>query len=315
MSVNATEAKLLQVDTELIDRNPDNPRINFRQAELDELQESIRLYGVQVPISVYKQDGRYVLIDGERRWRCCLKLNKKKIPALVQEKPTPLTNLILMFNIHSLREQWDLLTIALKLPKVIKFLTEDLGRTPNEREISEKTGLARGVIRRCKLLIDLPDEYKESIKDELTKPRSQQILTEDFFIEMERALTTVSRAMPEVVPDRNAARDVLIKKYKTNVIGNLVQLRQIPKIARAESVEANKAVAKSALKKLFQENHYTIEQAYEDSVSEAYSERDIVSRAHSLTERLARLSPGDIDDELRETLGELREQIQRLSEA
>src|SRR5437868_4620483 len=126
MSINAAEAKLQQIDIELIDRNPENPRINFRQAELDELQESIRLYGVQVPITLYKEGKRYVLIDGERRWRCCLKLNKKTIPGLVQEKPSTLTNLLLMFNIHSLREQWDLLTIALKLPKVISFLAEDL---------------------------------------------------------------------------------------------------------------------------------------------------------------------------------------------
>jgi ParB family transcriptional regulator, chromosome partitioning protein len=314
MSVNAAESKLQQVNIELIDRNPENPRINFRQAELDELQESIRLYGVQVPITVYREGSRYVLIDGERRWRCCLKLNRKTIPALIQEKPSTLTNLLLMFNIHSLREQWDLLTIALKLPKVIAFLAENLGRTPNEREVSEKTGLARGVIRRCKLLMELPDEYKQQIKNELVKPRAQQVLTEDFFIEMERALTTVERAMPEVIPDRDAARKVLIEKYRNNTIGNLVNLRQIPKIARAAYVEADKRKAEGVLKKLFQPNRYSIDKAYADSVSSAYSERDIETRVDGLLERLDDLAPKDIDSGLRQKLTALCDKVRRLLE-
>ena len=312
MSVNATEATLREIDTELIDRNPDNPRINFRQAELDELQESIRLYGVQVPIAVYKEGKRYVLLDGERRWRCCLKLNKKTIPALIQEKPSLLTNLLLMFNIHSLREQWDLLTVALKLPKVIELLTEDLGRNPNERELAEKTGLPRGVIRRCKLLIELPDEYKQEIKKELVKPRSQQLLTEDFFIEMERALTTVQRAMPNVIPNRDTVRRVLIEKYQNDTIGNLVDLRSIAKIARAEYVDADRQKAKGVLTKLFTRNRYTIEQAYNDSVSVAYSERDILSRIDALSERLDLFDPDNLDDELRAKLKTLQKKIKEL---
>ena len=77
---------------------------------------SIRRNGIQVPISVYEDDGGFVLIDGERRWRCARKLNHQRIPALVQQKPAPLADLLLMFNIHMLREQWDYLTIANKLP-------------------------------------------------------------------------------------------------------------------------------------------------------------------------------------------------------
>src|SRR5262245_9884101 len=86
--------------------NPENPRVNFRQGELEELQESIRQYGIQVPIAVFKRGGNYVLIDGERRWRCASKLNLRTIPALIQREPGALENLLLMFNIHALREQW-----------------------------------------------------------------------------------------------------------------------------------------------------------------------------------------------------------------
>src|SRR5271155_5606646 len=122
MSSDVAQSELLEIRVDQIDRNPENPRIYFRAAELETLLSSIRKIGVQVPISVYRSHGRYVLIDGERRWRCSLKLNKKTIPALVQGKPDALGNLLFMFNIHALREQWDLLTIALKLPRVISLL-------------------------------------------------------------------------------------------------------------------------------------------------------------------------------------------------
>src|SRR5712692_5056765 len=174
MQIDATHSELRTIPVDSIDKNPENPRTVFRPGELEELLESIRRYGVQVPIAVYKEKGRYVLIDGERRWRCCVKLNKKEIPALVQEKPDALTNLLLMFNIHALREQWDLLTIALKLPVIIKLLTKELERSPKEAELAQRTGLPRGVIRRCRLLTDLPKKYQDTLLEELKKPQSKQ---------------------------------------------------------------------------------------------------------------------------------------------
>src|SRR5438046_1575760 len=135
MSTDASETQLKQISPDLVERNPENPRIIFRSAEFEDLLESICVHGFLVPISVYRKGKRFVLIDGERRWRCSLKLNKPTIPALVQDEPTPLENLLKMFNIHWLREQWDLLTIALKLPRIIDLLSADLGRIPNEREL------------------------------------------------------------------------------------------------------------------------------------------------------------------------------------
>ena len=96
MPIDATNADLRDIPVEKIDRNPENPRIVFRPAEMETLQESISQHGVQVPISVFRKDKRFVLIDGERRWRCCLKLNQKTIPALVQEEPDPLKNLLVV---------------------------------------------------------------------------------------------------------------------------------------------------------------------------------------------------------------------------
>ena len=54
---------LAHVPLDRIRKNPENPRLFFRQEELEELQDSIRQFGVQVPISVYKQGNDFILID------------------------------------------------------------------------------------------------------------------------------------------------------------------------------------------------------------------------------------------------------------
>jgi ParB family transcriptional regulator, chromosome partitioning protein len=309
MRPDASNAVLKQVDVDLIDVNPENPRLYFRQGELNTLQESIRQHGIQVPISVFRRGKHFILIDGERRWRCALKLNLKTIPALVQDEPDDLTNVLLMFNIHALREQWDLLTMAMKLPKVIRLLSEEAGRSPTESEISARSGLSRSVIRRCKYLIDLPESYREMLKAELNKPKAQQKTTEDFFIEMERALTTVSRSMPEIIRDKNVARDVLIKKYRDGIIKDLIDLRFLPKIAKAERVNFDTDAAKEALRKVFKQNTYSVAQAFEDTVAEAYSEKTLTSRVWAVFERLEAISPDILDAELEEALVALRKTI------
>jgi ParB family transcriptional regulator, chromosome partitioning protein len=310
MAVASIKPELMEIAVDKIDRNPENPRLFFRAAELETLLSSIRKHGVQVPISVYKSHSRYVLVDGERRWRCSLKLNKKTIPALVQEKPDALGNLLTMFNIHALREQWDLLTIALKLPRVIELLETRQKRRPVEKEIAEETGLPRATIRRSRLLMEMPGEYRDQLIGDLQKPKNQQQLSEDFFIEMERSLKTVERALPSALTDKNRARDVLIEKYKAKVIPNLIHLRYIPKIARASKVSASTNDAIAALKNLFRPNQYSAQKAYEESVARAYTERDLIGRIESLVERLDEVDIRSLEPSFRKSL---RKSLRRLT--
>ena len=315
MSTKGTDRTLQDIPVESIDVNPENPRLVFRQGELDDLMESIRLYGVQVPIAVYKSGRRYILIDGERRWRCCRKLNKDTIPALIQPDPGELDNLLLMFNIHSLREQWDLLTIALKLPKVKKLLKKTLGHDPGEKELSAETGLPRGVIRRCGYLMYLPDEFKNDLLAELNKPKPQQRITEDLFIEMERSLKTVERAMPQLIPptEKDRIRRVLIEKYEKDVIKNVVHFRYLGKMVRAEKVGDETTVA-GALKLVFCRNDYSLEDAYNSTVAAGYSEQEVLKRIEALVERLTLYEPDDLDGELRNGLKKLVKVARKLLE-
>lgn len=283
-----SKGKLQEIPTDLIARNPDNPRIFFRSEELDTLMASISRFGIQVPITVYKEDGQYFLIDGERRWRCANKLNLKKIPAIIHPKPSPLDNLLLMFNIHSLREQWDYFTIANKLPTVIERFHSERGYEPNEIDLSEATGLTRGQIRRCQMLLDLPSKYKEILITELSLPKQKQQLSEDFFIEMERSLKTVQKRVPEAIPSLNHVRDSLIRKFRKGVIGNITDFRKLSKIATAiDNLGVQQRDAKNAITKIFDpSNEISIEQIYSEHFELRYDERKILQNIDSLADYL-----------------------------
>ena len=60
---------LLQVDIDLIDPSPYQPRTRFREEALDELARSIRSSGIVQPLVARRMGNRFQLIAGERRWR------------------------------------------------------------------------------------------------------------------------------------------------------------------------------------------------------------------------------------------------------
>ena len=279
---------LRELSPDLIYQNPANPRMFFRPEEMDTLLSSIKRYGVQVPISVYEDGPRFVLIDGERRWRTSKKLNLKTIPALVQSKPTPLENVLLMFNIHALREQWDYLTIAKGLPPIIDMFSREQGRTPNEGELSELTGLTRGAIRRCRFLLDLPGKYVEVLEQELYLPKNTQQLSEDFFIEMEKSLKTVQNRVPLAITSLDAARDALIAKFRNKTISNITDFRKLSKIATSISnVGAKETRVQLALREIFDPQKKTsIEEIYSSRFESRYDQRKIGLSVDSIVDFL-----------------------------
>ncbi len=76
-----------EVDIDLIDPNPFQPRTRFREEGLEELAQSIRSTGVIQPIVVRPVAARFQLIAGERRWRAAQRAGLHRIPAIVREVP------------------------------------------------------------------------------------------------------------------------------------------------------------------------------------------------------------------------------------
>lgn len=308
------KAILKNIPIELVKRNPENPRIFFRQEELEQLLVSIKKIGLQVPISVYKDGEDYKIIDGERRWRTFLKLNYSTIPAIIQDKPTELENLLLMFNIHGLREQWDIYTIANKIEKVIELLKIENGDDPTEVAISEETGMTRGVIRRCKLIIALPQRFKDLIRVELEKPKKDQFYSEDFFLEMEQSLRAVNRNYPYLLTDIDFVRDILIKKYLNKIINNVTDFRKLTKIATAhKNLAFSQNRSEEAIQSIFEDNSIGIVDVFRNTVEPLYEDKIISSNANIFLLELESLgNQSNIDDELKSTLLKIRNYINEL---
>jgi ParB/RepB/Spo0J family partition protein len=166
-----------EIPTSNLHPNPHNPRVLFDREPLDTLKASIRKVGILVPLTVYIEDRRkrYVILDGQRRWTCAKELSIAKVPVNVVAEPTLVQNIVTMFQIHKLREDWELMPTALKLELLMHELDER-----NDRNLAQLTGLDQAVVQRCKKLLDYPKKYQDMMLD----PDKSRRIKADFFIEL-----------------------------------------------------------------------------------------------------------------------------------
>jgi ParB family chromosome partitioning protein len=69
---------------DLIDRNPRNPRRDFREDDLEELAQSLKSHGIVQPIVVRPlANGRHEIIAGERRWRAAQRAGLHDVPVTI----------------------------------------------------------------------------------------------------------------------------------------------------------------------------------------------------------------------------------------
>lgn len=308
---------LRNVSPDSIEKNPENPRLYFRPEELNSLQQSIAKYGIRVPLAVYEgKNARFVLIDGERRWLSAKKLNLKTVPVLVYPRPSELDNLLLMYNLHALREQWDYFTIASRIPRIRELYREQRGQYPSERVLIELTGLTQGQLRRCKDILGLPEKYKNILADELKLPKQRQDLSEDFFIEMERALRSVEIHFPDTILDKNGVRDTLIEKYRAKNITNVIEFRKLAKMATApRTLDVEPADVARAIKRVFNpKDKVGIESAFQATVETRLAEHRATIGLESAAAYLEELveSGAAISGDLRKTIVRVRKLIDRL---
>ncbi len=307
-------SRLEEINPDKIDRNPDNPRLIFREEQMTELLESIREVGIKVPLSVYQKNGRYALIDGERRWRCAKKLNLKIVPSHVQPKPSRLENLLMMFNIHNVRVDWDLMPMALKLGEIQEMLAAK-GEPTDPKALAAVTGVRLATIKRAFDLLDLPRKYQKMLLKEAEKPRKEQRITADVFLEVYKSLHTIERHVPEALTQITKAEyvDSMVGKYLSGVVDNVVAYRDVSRIARAEQAGADKRTATPTILKLVRQKEYSIKQAFEDTVRAAYEQRDLLTKLRGITEKLTEYEAGTrLEQEVRDALARLREEINRV---
>jgi len=161
------------------------PRKDFNDLKLKELENSIRENGVIQPIVVQKKGNGFEIICGERRWRASRKAGLKKIPAIIREATnTQSLQMALIENIH--RQDLNPIEEA----EAYKRLAHDFGLT--QEVIAQRVGKNRATVANYLRLLKLSKGFQEDlITGRLTMGHARAMLA----LETEREMEEVRRAV------------------------------------------------------------------------------------------------------------------------
>ncbi|MDE5902782.1 MAG: ParB/RepB/Spo0J family partition protein [Muribaculaceae bacterium] len=154
-----TGSAINEIELARIDANPEQPRSTFDEETLQELADSIRELGIIQPLSLrMKDDGRYQIIAGERRWRAAQMAGLTTVPAYVRTvSDSEMTEMALIENIQ--REDLNAIEVALTFRKLI-----DTYSLTQER-LSVRLGKKRATIANHLRLLKLPAEIQIGLRD------------------------------------------------------------------------------------------------------------------------------------------------------
>ena len=314
----ATTAKVLQIDPNNISPNRENPRLIFYTENLEILKTSIQKNGILVPITVFKKpnEQKWTILDGERRWRCAQKLKLKKIPANQIPLPSKRQNILLMFNIHKVRDEWELVPTALKLQVLMNMMPE-----ATQKELSRMTGMTTPRIKNCIRILRFPQKYLDLT---LIADKSRRIKGE-FFSQLEEALEKLSENdFKSIDRTREQIIDIMIDKYQKGEFTNLIsEFRTLRKVITSPKKGAEKKVIHQSIrnyldskpseanKKLGQNIPMSVTELYEKTTYNIDIEDVIINTSEKLNKLLFDFDINQIQnkEKIRKTLEELRETI------
>src|SRR5437879_13187182 len=148
----------LQIDIDLIEPSPYQPRTRFREEALDELARSIQASGIIQPIVVRPVGNRYQLIAGERRWRAAQRAGLNKVSSIVRQVPDELAlEMTLVENIQ--REDLN----AIEAARAMERLMDECQLT--QEAVAERTGKDRATIANSIRLLKLEQKIQDWIEE------------------------------------------------------------------------------------------------------------------------------------------------------
>lgn len=164
VKVDIKDMPTVEIPISEIDRNTNQPRKTFKEESLKEMASSIASYGVLQPLLLVKQEnGRYLIIAGERRFRAATMAGLKKVPAIVREfTEQQIQEISLIENLH--REDLN----AIEAAEGMKELMENHGLT--QEEVATRIGKSRPYVTNTLRLLQLPKEVTELVRSGALSP-------------------------------------------------------------------------------------------------------------------------------------------------
>ncbi|AMC12087.1 chromosome partitioning protein ParB [Lutibacter profundi] len=150
---------IIEIEMDLIDVNPFQPRSYFNEESLLELASSIRELGVIQPITIRKLEGnKFQLVSGERRFRASKLIGNTTIPAYIRiANDQEMLEMALVENIQ--RKDLDPIEVALSYQRLI----EEIDLT--QEEMSKRVGKKRSTISNYLRLLKLDPIIQTGMRD------------------------------------------------------------------------------------------------------------------------------------------------------
>lgn len=164
------DEQIYELSVDVISANPSQPRMEFNDARLAELAQSIRDYGIIQPLVVSKNaDGTYQLIAGERRLRAAKSIGMKIVPVVIRDT----TNherlaVALIENIQRV----DLNPMELAL--AYRRLIDEFNFT--HEEVGKKLGKSRPMISNALRLFNLHPEIQIALRERRIDAKHGEII-------------------------------------------------------------------------------------------------------------------------------------------
>ena len=167
----AEESAYRMLPLHRVEPNPEQPRQDFDQEELDALAESIRLHGILQPLTVRETgEGYYQIIAGERRWRAARLAELSEVPAIVVEADNKKAmELALIENLQ--RQDLNCVEEALGYQSLI----QEFGLT--QEQTASRVGKSRPAVANALRLLTLDDQVLEMLRSgSLTAGHAKAVL-------------------------------------------------------------------------------------------------------------------------------------------
>ncbi len=175
-------------------RDEDQPRREFSEEALNALAASIKEHGVLQPIVVTKEEGKYKIVAGERRWRASKIAGLDKIPAIIRTLDSQ-NRLELSIIENAQREDLNAIELATAYAKLAGQFNL------STKDIAARVGKSEASIQGTMRLLNLPDEVKKiMVKEKLSEGVMRPLVARDE--------KTIKKVLPKIIAEGWTARKV-----------------------------------------------------------------------------------------------------------
>lgn len=187
-------SQLKELSLSDIFRDEEQPRREFDEEAINALATSIKEHGVLQPIVVTKEDGKYKIVAGERRWRASKIAGLKKIPAIIRTLDSQ-NRLELSIIENAQREDLNAIELATAYAKLKTQFNLSTA------EIANKVGKSEASIQGTMRLLNLPEDVKKTmVKEKLTEGVMRPLASADE--------GTIKKVLPKIISEGWTARKV-----------------------------------------------------------------------------------------------------------